>query len=67
MGLAAILAALIDVLQAAPGLVTAVEKVIAAFKSGGKDAATQELQAQQMAADTAVLENELQTPITGAK
>lgn len=64
--LAPILSALIDLLDAAPSLVTAVEGVIAAFKSGGKPAAQQAL-AAKMAADTAVLEQELQTPIAGAK
>lgn len=62
MGLAAILTALIDILEASPGLVTAVEKVIAAFKSGGKAAATQQMLASQMADDTAQLEAELQAP-----
>lgn len=63
----ALLAALIELLDASPGLVTAVEKIIAAFKSGGKAAAQQELLASQMAADTAALEQQLQTPIAGAK
>lgn len=62
MSLSAVLSALIELLSAAPGLVTAVEDVIAAFKSGGKPAAQQAL-AAKMAADTSVLEQELQTPI----
>jgi hypothetical protein len=61
--LTVVLSALIEVLSAAPKLVSAVEDVIAAFKSGGKPAA-QTMLASKIAADTAALEQELQTPIS---
>ena len=59
---AAILAGLLDLLESAPTFITAVESVIAAFKSGGKPAA-QALLASKMASDTASLEAQLQTPL----